>query len=156
MKLASVTAGLRTGFGVPLRSPNPNSRAGFGFASKMKRAEFVTRLDAYGWSLNVAAWSGHTRILQHQTILERTPVELTERQRIFLQLLVDGLLDKQIAHEMNISHSGVRKYQMVLAKKLGVSSRTQIMSAAMRSGLVDQREISEELRPSGIWDMMVV
>lgn len=156
MRIAAIMPGIRSGFGVPLRSHNPHSRAAFVFASKLRRPEFLDALENYGWSLTAASYAAHTRILQLQTGFDGVKIEFTERQQTYLRHLAEGLLDKQIAHEMGISHSGVRKFQVAIAKKMGVSSRSQILTSALRQGLVSDPAISDDLRPNGgIWDMLV-
>ena len=50
----------------------------------------------------------------------------------YLRYLEKGLLDKQIAHEMGISHSGVRKHQNAVCKKFKVSRRGDIVAEAIR------------------------
>lgn len=149
-RLSKVITGLRSGFGIPLRSANSKSRAGFAFASKMGREEFEIEFRKHGWALHAAAWAAHIRILQHANERHDAP-QLTERQLKYLHHLAEGLLDKQIAHELDISHSAVRKHQYAVAKRLGVERRGEIIPTAIRLGLI--RSTSTETRVDAKWNM---
>lgn len=133
-RLSTLMTDLRSGFTIPLRSPNPASRAGFGFLSKMRRGEIELALQEHGWALHSASWAAHIRILQHAVEKKAYRKPLTKRQATYLDLLSQGLLDKQIAHEMGISHSAVRKYQYTLADRLNVSRRVEIIPKAIELG----------------------
>lgn len=50
---------------------------------------------------------------------------LTPHQLKVLGLIADGLLNKQIAYELNISESTVKQHASAVLKKLGVYNRTQ-------------------------------
>ena len=155
LKLAKMVSGLRSGFGIPLRTPNPRTRAGFGVASKLPREPFLENLEKNGMLLAFAAWHTHMKIMQLQTLEQERP-ELTENQTTYLQLLCDGLLDKQISDKMGISHSGVRKYQLAISKKLGVTQRAQIVSEALRLGYSsDGNMIANPEKNTGLWDMKI-
>lgn len=51
--------------------------------------------------------------------------QLTPHQLKVLGLMADGLLNKQIAYELNISESTVKQHASAVLKKLGVYNRTQ-------------------------------
>jgi len=51
--------------------------------------------------------------------------QLTPHQLKVLALIADGLLNKQIAYELNISESTVKQHASAVLKKLGVYNRTQ-------------------------------
>jgi len=51
--------------------------------------------------------------------------ELTPQQFRVLMMLTDGLLNKQIAHEIGISEATVKAHLTAIFRKLGVSNRTQ-------------------------------
>lgn len=55
---------------------------------------------------------------------------LTPQQLRILALLSDGLLNKQIAHELSIAESTVKAHVTVIMRKLGVQTRTQAVLAA--------------------------
>lgn len=51
--------------------------------------------------------------------------ELTPQQFRVLMMLTDGLLNKQIAHQIGISEATVKAHLTAIFRKLGVSNRTQ-------------------------------
>jgi NarL family two-component system response regulator LiaR len=61
---------------------------------------------------------------------------LSEREREILQLLVRGLSNADIAHQLYLSEGTVRNYTSAIFAKLGVSDRTQAVVVALRHGLV--------------------
>lgn len=137
LKVAAIIPGVRSGFGVPLRCPSPLARAGLSFAGDPNKEEALAIVSEHGASLTTIAWAAHMRLLQHMNPA-RAPVDLrlTARQMQYVILLADGLLDKQIAHEMGISLSGVRKHFRTVCSKLGVMRRGEIPVAAARYGLL--------------------
>ncbi len=62
--------------------------------------------------------------------------ELTDREREVLGLLVAGLRDKEIARNTGVSVTTVKTHLRNIHGKLGVSSRTQAILAALESGIV--------------------
>ena len=50
---------------------------------------------------------------------------LTPHQLKVLQMVADGLLNKQIAYELAISESTVKQHVSAVLKKLGVINRTK-------------------------------
>ncbi len=63
---------------------------------------------------------------------EATP---TERENDVLELLVAGRSNREIAHALNVSESTVKNHLHALYAKLGVESRSQAISEAIRRGL---------------------
>ncbi len=61
---------------------------------------------------------------------------LTERELELLDLLAEGLSNKLIAHRLSISEHTVKTHVGSIFAKLGVSSRTEAVSQAIRRGLV--------------------
>jgi non-specific serine/threonine protein kinase len=59
---------------------------------------------------------------------------LTSRERQVLQLIVDGLSDKEIASALSISARTVSNHVSGMLAKLGVSSRTAAATMALRQG----------------------
>jgi DNA-binding NarL/FixJ family response regulator len=57
---------------------------------------------------------------------------LTPQQVRVLMMLSDGLLNKQIAYELNVSEATVKAHVSAILQKLGVDSRTQAVIAASR------------------------
>ena len=58
--------------------------------------------------------------------------ELTPQQFRVLMMLADGLLNKQIAYELNVSEATIKAHMTAILKKLGASNRTQAVVAAAR------------------------
>ena len=61
---------------------------------------------------------------------------LTDRELEVLGLLVEGLSNKLMAHRLSISEHTVKTHMTSILAKLGVSSRTEAVSQAIRRGLV--------------------
>lgn len=57
---------------------------------------------------------------------------LTPQQVRVLMMLSDGLLNKQIAYELNVSEATVKAHVSAILQKLGVESRTQAVIAAAK------------------------
>ncbi len=75
--------------------------------------------------------------LVHAATQPSTPgFDLTERERAVLALLVEGLNNTQIAAQLFVSPSTVKSHVSNLLSKLGVASRTEAATLAMRHGLV--------------------
>jgi NarL family two-component system response regulator LiaR len=69
----------------------------------------------------------------------RPPVpgfDLTERERTVLALLVEGLNNTQIAGRLTISPSTVKSHVSNILTKLGVASRTEAVTLALRNRIV--------------------
>jgi two-component system, NarL family, response regulator LiaR len=63
-------------------------------------------------------------------------LDLTERERTVLALMVEGLNNTQIAGRLTVSPSTVKSHVSNILSKLGVSSRTEAVTLALRHGLV--------------------
>lgn len=50
---------------------------------------------------------------------------LTPQQYKVLGMLSDGLLNKQIAYELNVSEATIKAHMTAIFRKLGVKNRTQ-------------------------------
>jgi DNA-binding NarL/FixJ family response regulator len=59
---------------------------------------------------------------------------LTPQQMRVLMMLSEGLLNKQIAYELNVSEATVKAHVSAILQKLGVDSRTQAVIAASKIG----------------------
>jgi DNA-binding NarL/FixJ family response regulator len=57
---------------------------------------------------------------------------LTPQQSRVLMLLSDGLLNKQIAHAMQVSEATIKAHVSAILQKLGVDNRTQAVIVAQR------------------------
>jgi DNA-binding NarL/FixJ family response regulator len=60
---------------------------------------------------------------------------LTPQERRLLQYLADGLTNKQIAVEMNVSENTVKYHLKNILQKLGAQNRTEAAAYAVHSGL---------------------
>jgi len=61
--------------------------------------------------------------------------ELTPQQFRVLQMVGAGLLNKQIAHELQVSEATIKAHMTAIMRKLRVSNRTQAVLIAERLGL---------------------
>jgi len=59
---------------------------------------------------------------------------LTSREREVLQLLAEGLSNRQIAEQLNISVKTVETHRSNMMSKLGLSSKTELVKYAFRKG----------------------
>lgn len=60
---------------------------------------------------------------------------LTARERMVIALIMDGLPNKQIAVQLNISETTVRHHLTSIFEKLRVSSRLELVIYAFHHGL---------------------
>lgn len=67
---------------------------------------------------------------------EQRATRLTERERRILELLARGLSAQAIGRELHLSEFAVRGDIRVLTKLLGVTNRVQIVTEALRQGLL--------------------
>ena len=75
--------------------------------------------------------------LVHAATQAPTPgFDLTERERVVLALLVEGLNNTQIAGKLYVSPSTIKSHVSNILSKLGVASRTEAAALALRHGLV--------------------
>ena len=63
---------------------------------------------------------------------------LTERERAVLSLMIEGLNNTQIAGRLTVSPSTIKSHVSNILAKLGVTSRTEAVSLALRNGIVPQ------------------
>ena len=72
---------------------------------------------------------------------------LTSQQLKVFAMLAEGRLNKQIAHEMQVTEATVKAHVTVILRKLGVGNRTQAVIAAGRAG--QRRSLLEPRTPKG-------
>ena len=63
-------------------------------------------------------------------------LDLTEREREVLALLVEGLNNTQIAGRLTVSPSTIKSHVSNVLSKLGVASRTEAVTLALRSRII--------------------
>lgn len=64
------------------------------------------------------------------------PEDLTGREREVLQLLAEGLANKQIARRLGISEHTVKFHVAAILGKVGAHTRTEAVTRAARAGLI--------------------
>jgi NarL family two-component system response regulator LiaR len=62
-------------------------------------------------------------------------LDLTEREREVLVLMIEGLNNTQIAGRLNVSPSTIKSHVSNILAKLGVASRTEAVTLALRNGI---------------------
>ena len=102
-------------------------------------------LSAAIYSLGEGLWVGSPALIQSLltrqpgvSMLSGDPVvdPLTQREREVLQLVAEGLANKQIALALEISEHTVKFHLSSLYSKLGVTSRTEAVREGARRGWV--------------------
>jgi len=63
-------------------------------------------------------------------------LDLTEREREVLGLMIEGSSNSQIALKLRVSSSTIKSHVSNILSKLGVSSRTEAVSLALRNRIV--------------------
>jgi NarL family two-component system response regulator LiaR len=63
-------------------------------------------------------------------------IDLTEREREVLGLMIEGLNNTQIAGRLSVSPSTIKSHVSNILSKLGVASRTEAVTLALRSRIV--------------------
>jgi len=109
-----------------------------GFIAKTQRLDDVVdgvRAAAQGESVVNAKLL--TRLLPRLRRRSGGGAELTEREREILDLLAKGLSNADIAQELTLSVHTVRNHVANLSAKLGAHSKLEVLSIAVREGLVD-------------------
>ena len=73
--------------------------------------------------------------LHHQH--DKPAGDLTSREREILQLIAEGLTNGAIATRLFISVNTVRNHVQSILGKLGVHSKLEALSVAIRDGIID-------------------
>jgi DNA-binding NarL/FixJ family response regulator len=107
-----------------------------GFIPKSSTVETISEaiaavLDGEIW-LPEAALALDEANLSESDELSRRVATLTPQQFRVLEMLAEGLLNKQIAAELQVSEATVKAHVTAIFRKLGVRSRTQAAVAARR------------------------
>lgn len=78
-------------------------------------------------------------MLGQQSSIVQTPspikIELTPREQSVLDLVAEGLMNKEIARRLDTSVRNVEKYVSRLFSKTGTNSRTELVRFALKHGL---------------------
>lgn len=105
-----------------------------GFLSKSAESELI--IEAIGQVMAGETWvSGGMQPESgdaDQTELARRVGELTPQQYRILRMLGEGLLNKQIAWELDITEATVKAHMTAVMRKLGVHNRTQAVTLFSR------------------------
>jgi len=91
-----------------------------------------------------AAYAGRTTLSPEaaQALVETTNqppapgLDLTEREREVLTLMIEGLNNTQIAGRLTVSPSTIKSHVSNILSKLGVASRTEAVTLALRNRIV--------------------
>jgi two-component system response regulator FixJ len=88
-------------------------------------------------SVAKALAAGHELLTKEEevTVLGRRIAELSTRQREVLELLIDGLSNKEIAKQLGISPRTVETYRAFVMAKMGASSLAELVKMSIRVGL---------------------
>jgi DNA-binding NarL/FixJ family response regulator len=80
-------------------------------------------------------------LLKQKPAINVTPppikIEFTPREQSVLELVVEGLMNKEIAKRLGTTIRNVEKYVSRLFSKTGTSSRTELVRYALQHGLID-------------------
>ena len=107
-----------------------------GFIPKSSPAETISEaiaavLEGEIWLPEVALALDDSTLSEHEELARRV-ASLTPQQFRVLDMLAEGLLNKQIAAELQVSEATIKAHVTAIFRKLGVRSRTQAAVAARR------------------------
>ena len=75
-------------------------------------------------------------LVENATLPPIPGLDLTEREREVLALMVEGLSNTQIAGKLTVSSSTIKSHVSNILSKLGVASRTEAVTLALRHHIV--------------------
>jgi two-component system nitrate/nitrite response regulator NarL len=70
-------------------------------------------------------------LMESVSTLQSAPVQLTERDRKVLRMLLEGKSNKEIGADMNLSESAAKAALQQLFAKTGVRTRSQLVRVAL-------------------------
>lgn len=62
---------------------------------------------------------------------------LTDREQEVLELVADGLTNREIGQQLNISHKTVARHRENIMEKLNLHSRVELVKYAIRKGIIE-------------------
>lgn len=84
------------------------------------------------------------QLVDLQSVCTNRQDELTEREIMVLQLMVDGLTNPAIAHNLGYSQSTVRNDLTAIYRKFGVATRAEAAAIAIKEGLAQHRVVTHD------------
>ena len=85
-----------------------------------------------------AAFQKDAASSEHIDIAERV-ASLTQQQYRILMMFAQGMLNKQIAYDLNVSEATIKAHATAIFRKLNVRNRTQAVIAISQLDLAEQR-----------------
>lgn len=98
--------------------------------------ELIVTLQALRLGLAVAPAAALARSLRPSQAAEPLAEPLTARESTVLQLLAEGLTNRQLAARLQLSEHTVKFHLSSIFGKLGVASRTEAIRAGTQQGLI--------------------
>lgn len=92
----------------------------------------VTVLEGEEWLPREITEAKEEDVSEEEQKFAAALASLTPQQFRVLTMLTEGLLNKQIAYELNVSEATIKAHVTAILRKLGVHSRTQAVIAAQR------------------------
>ncbi len=83
----------------------------------------------------IRAWISQRQGASLNVTTTPVAIDFTPREQSVLDLVVEGLMNKEIAHRLDTSIRNVEKYVSRLFNKTGTSSRTELVRYALEHGL---------------------
>ena len=106
-----------------------------GFISKSASMDDIRAAISAVLAGDVAVPAGIDLGVEHDAEISaiiRRMQSLTPQQTRVLSMLAEGLLNKQIAYQLNVSEATIKAHVSAILQKLGVESRTQAVIAAAK------------------------
>lgn len=126
-----------TSFAEPERIKNALEAGAIGYLLKDVSSDELARAirAAHGGRATLSPEAAQAMV---QTANQSPPPgsDLTEREREVLGLLIEGLNNTQIAGRLSVSPSTIKSHVSSILAKLGVASRTEAVSLALRNRIV--------------------
>ncbi len=82
------------------------------------------------------------RLIEGLIHISKDPLEgvdaLTQREIEILSLVADGFSNREIAEKLMVSDNTIKYHMKKVLRKMGVHNRTEAVSSAIRSGIIDK------------------